>query len=313
MTSLTLEAFPQTEEACKKIVEKNGLELQFVENQTEEICMIAIQQNSSAFKYVKNQTYSLCRAIIEMGFIVGKHWENITLIKEQTEDLCQMMVKLDSSSIMYIRNPSYSTCVLALENNGDLIRLINEPTLEMRKIAVTQMPTSLQFIQNQTEDICKIAVEQYGLALSYVQNQTEAIIRIAIENTFLAGMYVADTPEMDRLICSIDGRTILYVKEPTIELCRLAVLNTRESYSIIKSKCDPFVHTWTISTHCTFGPVLNKILGTFLLCQALLERTQKCVVMDSEVLCEMFGCLVFRSAELYCYGKKYKYKRSIQV
>ena len=43
------------EEKNLRIVEKNGLDLQFVKEQTENICLKAVEKNGKALKYVKEK------------------------------------------------------------------------------------------------------------------------------------------------------------------------------------------------------------------------------------------------------------------
>ena len=48
-------------------IKKNGLALEYVEDQTPEICMAAVQQDGEALQYVKDQTPELCMAAVQQN------------------------------------------------------------------------------------------------------------------------------------------------------------------------------------------------------------------------------------------------------
>ena len=50
-----------------KIVQQDGLALQYVEEQTEELCRLAFQKHGYALKFVKEQTEELCRLAVQQN------------------------------------------------------------------------------------------------------------------------------------------------------------------------------------------------------------------------------------------------------
>ena len=68
-------------------VKKDGMQLEFVQNQTPEICLAAVQQNGYAIAYVKEQTTDICLAAVKQNGLALKY------VKEQTPEICSAAVQ----------------------------------------------------------------------------------------------------------------------------------------------------------------------------------------------------------------------------
>lgn len=56
--------YKPSEEMIKKYLQRNGLELQYVENQTLELCLIAVKNKGTSLRFVKNKTLELCQEAV---------------------------------------------------------------------------------------------------------------------------------------------------------------------------------------------------------------------------------------------------------
>jgi hypothetical protein len=92
--------------------------------------------------------------------------------------------------------------LLNVKKNGELLKYIEEQTLEICLEAVKQDGMSLIYVKKQTPEICLAAVKQYAYALEFVKIQTPEICLAAVRQ---------------------NGMTIRYVKEQTEEICLAAV------------------------------------------------------------------------------------------
>ena len=65
-------------------------------------------------------------------------------------------------------------------NVGKLIQFIDNPSEEMKQVAMVQEdPSSIKFIQNPTEKVQLLAVIQDGWLIKYIQNPTQRVIQLA--------------------------------------------------------------------------------------------------------------------------------------
>lgn len=103
----------QTNKMCLDAVNKNGMNIQHVEDQTEDICLAAIEQNDAAFIYVRNQTPRVCLRAVE------KNWRNLALVKEQTEEMCMKALKQNVLALVHIKLKTEAVCNEALRLNKD--------------------------------------------------------------------------------------------------------------------------------------------------------------------------------------------------
>lgn len=138
---------------CKLVVQKNGLNLEFVKEQTPELCELAVRQTGYALRYVK----------------------------EQTDEICKLAVLKDPASLHYVRNQTIEICEFALRKDGFALQSVIEQTPELCKLAVMQNCHALQFVKEQTPELCKIAVKKYWFVLKYVINQTEELCKLAVK------------------------------------------------------------------------------------------------------------------------------------
>ena len=62
-----------------------------------------------------------------------------------------------------------------IKNNPCVIRFIENPTEEMKWLAIKQDERVIQFIKNPTEEMKWLAIKQNGEALQFIKNPTDEI------------------------------------------------------------------------------------------------------------------------------------------
>jgi hypothetical protein len=103
------------EEKYLALCEKDGLALQFIENQTYDICMAAVKQFTFSIEYVKmvDKYYEICL------YAVDQDWKTINLIdyyrltRDQIKEICRIVLSKDDVVIDYIER-EFATCILLL-------------------------------------------------------------------------------------------------------------------------------------------------------------------------------------------------------
>jgi hypothetical protein len=114
------------------------------------------------------------------------------------------------------------------------IILIKDFINSMPLIAVQQNGMLLKYIDTQTEEICLAAVKRTGCALQFVKNQTEEICIEAIKNSGYL-KFVKDQTEKICLIAIHNGHSLSDIKEQTKEICIAAVSKIYTYGNILQS------------------------------------------------------------------------------
>ena len=70
------------------------------------------------------------------------------------------MIKTNPIIIKNIDNPTDEMKLLAIKQNGLLLRYIKNPTLEMKEIAMENNPRAIEFIEEPTEEMMIKAVNE---------------------------------------------------------------------------------------------------------------------------------------------------------
>ena len=208
-TNLRLDEVPEeywTKELLLHAVRKNGMTLQFINNQTEEICLEAVKETSRAFKYVKNKTKIIClEAVKKNGLLldfvenqdkeicleaVRKNGMTLQFINNQTEEICLEAVKETSRAFKYVKHKTKIICLEAVKKNGLLLDFVENQDEEICLDAIRKNPFALIYVKDKTKKICLEAVRKNGNTLKCVEKQDEEICLEAVKETSYAFQYV---------------------------------------------------------------------------------------------------------------------------
>lgn len=94
-----------------RLVIKNGLDLEFVDNQYYDLCLAAVKQNGRSLEFVKHQTEKICIAAVK-----SNEWA-ILYVKKPTIEMYKIAVKQNIEILEHIKNKRiYNICKNYIEN-----------------------------------------------------------------------------------------------------------------------------------------------------------------------------------------------------
>jgi len=131
--------------------------------------------------------------------------------------------------------------ITSVMKDGLAIQKINDPSEEVQLAAVKQNGMALEYINNPNEKVTLAAVSENPYAMEFVHNPSKAIQFSAIKNlSYGAGValqYIKQpSVELLRLAVSIDdGSAIEYIENPSEELQLLAVKQDYSALEYIKN------------------------------------------------------------------------------
>lgn len=121
-----------------------------------------------------------------------------------------------------------------IENNPSIISTIENPTDEMKLLAVRKNGLTLEYIKNPTEEMKEIAIENNPNAIKYIENPTENMMLKAIEYGWSNLKYIENpTEEAKKLAVSINYEALRYIKNPSYDIESIAIKNNEASISFI--------------------------------------------------------------------------------
>ena len=78
--------------------------------------------------------------------------------------------------IRNIDNPTEEMKLLAVKRNGNAIRYIDNPTEEMKVEAIKKDCATIQCIKNPTEEMKLLAIKKDGVVLQHIENPTDEMV-----------------------------------------------------------------------------------------------------------------------------------------
>lgn len=248
---------------CLAAVKNIGKAIKFVpkELQTKEMCVLAIDSHYYNLRYCKYQTYEQATfAIMSDGRMldhvnkelidqemcdkaVNDHILAIHYIPPefQTEELCLNIVKMQGNLLKLIANPTEEICLAAICKDNSAYLDIENPSEEASIAYVVDNGYNLRNIkpENQTENVVLIAVTQNVLAIEYAEVQSEEIcIAACSTNINVLKHCKIRTPKLLLQVCQKNGIALgdIDVEEQTEELCLAAVKEWGSSLKFVKNK-----------------------------------------------------------------------------
>lgn len=110
-----------------------------------------------------------------------------------------------------------------LKKDGMFLESIENPTKEMKEIAVRNNGLALQFIENPTEKMKKIAIKENGFAIQFIENPTEEMKELAVEENSKAIQFIENpSEELQVLAVTYYGWAIQYISNPSTHVKKLA-------------------------------------------------------------------------------------------
>jgi hypothetical protein len=140
-------------------------------------------------------------------------------------------VNQNGNAIKYIENPSEALQLAAVKEVGDAIQFIKNPSEAVQLAAVQQYGYAIKYIKNPSEALQLAAVKNHGVAIQFIENPSEALQMIAVNHYGLAIKFIRNPTEAVQLVAVKDnGWAIEHIKNPS-EAVQLAAVQ-KDGYAI---------------------------------------------------------------------------------
>lgn len=134
-------------------------------------------------------------------------------------------LKSNPSYIQELNEVDEELNLFIVNNNGNNVKYIKNPSKEVQKEAIKNVPLSVQYIEKIDEEIGIISVKSLWNSLGLIKNPTEEIIKEAIKTKGWAIQFVKDpSEELQVLAVEKDYDAIKYIKNPS-ENVQLKAIN----------------------------------------------------------------------------------------
>jgi competence CoiA-like predicted nuclease len=229
-------------ELDKKLLNINGLILQFINNQTDELCEIACINNIESYKFIKNKSYALDKKLLNINGLI------LEFIDLQTDELCELSCRNNIHAYKFVKNKSIDLDKKLLNINGLILQFIDNQTDELCELAFRNNINAYRFVKTFTKkimnyintistEICKELLLSNGLLLEFIDNQNDEICEIACKNNINAYKFIKNKSyELNKKLLNIDGRILQFIDNQTDELCIIALKQNILSYQYVKNK-----------------------------------------------------------------------------
>ena len=168
--------------------------------------------------------------------------ENLNLLIKLQPEVINFMnkpefiINTNPKAIQFLENPSEELKQLAVSKNGDLISYIKNPSEEIQIIAVKQDAYHIIDIKSPSELVQLAAVEQNPTVINHIENPTEKakILAVSLSPYLFIKM---ENPSLEVLKTAIktNGYYIKDIENPSEELKRLAVEQDFHNIEYIKN------------------------------------------------------------------------------
>jgi hypothetical protein len=153
----------------------------------------------------------------------------------EDEEMQILAVQQNGYIIKYIKEPSEEVKKLAVKQNGIAIKYIDNSSEELQRLAVQQNGNSIKYIDEPSEEVQMLAVQQNGNAIMHIKEPSEEVQKLAVQQN---GRVIQDinepSEEVKMLAVQENGNVIIYIKEPSEEVQRLAVQQNGNAIMYIK-------------------------------------------------------------------------------
>ena len=170
-------------EITKEDLSKNGLLIKDVKEKTEELQIIAVKNNPLSVEYIENLSEAL--------------WNSLKYIKNPTEKIIKRALEVKGWAIQYVENPTYEMKLLAIESDFDSIRYIDNPEEELQKKAIEKYWGAIKYIKNPTLESKLLAITKSEEAINFMSNYSYDEIKDFLSANINVFKYVYDSVDID--------------------------------------------------------------------------------------------------------------------
>lgn len=141
--------------------------------------------------------------------------------------ILQQCLKVCGESLKYVQNPDYSECLLAVRQNGLVLRRIEVQTDELCFEAYKSNKLAIQYIRTFSPTLCFALVAIDTWCLSYIKQQSEELQLLALRKNPSSVRYFQPlTKRMYTLAVIQNGGVLKHIpkSQRNEELCLIALL-----------------------------------------------------------------------------------------
>lgn len=196
----------------------------------------AIRSNPSALLNYKVRTPEMYSEALSRNGLLLEH----VPVNDQTVELCLIAIRNDFKALQFstIRTPAILTAAIRQYWHALQYFSEQEQTPDIIAMVLPRYPGALQYTKAPTKQICRETMLEGGLLCHVPLKYRDVdMCTIAVENNGENLKYVPKkilTPRMEYLSVAKWGWTIKYIKDPTQELCRMAIHNDSMNIRLIK-------------------------------------------------------------------------------
>lgn len=220
-----------------KVAKAGHLEHIPAKYRSDEILYAAVTAYSWNLKYIDEQPEDLCWLAIKSDP------QNIIFVKNQTEEMKWYVIRSHPLlDIEEIQNPTQEMIIESIKADGDNIRYVENPDIELVKLAFETSPDVLRYV-TQTEEICWYALRNFPNSITLIKEPTIEMYLYAFTHTnSISSLFKMFKPSSLRK---------LYDKDPQgyLDLHRLVFKSKPELYKRVHETAPSELTEMVISMH----------------------------------------------------------------
>lgn len=141
----------------------------------------------------------------------------------------------DGNLIRFVNEPSQALMLAAVNSYATSIRYIKNPPEKIQLVSVKWEPQNIQFIDNPTEKIQLFAVRNQPQTIGKIKNPAENVCLMAVKTVAsLISQIENPSEDVQRIAVTKDGNCLRYIANPTEKIKILALKNDPSVFEAIK-------------------------------------------------------------------------------
>jgi hypothetical protein len=140
------------------------------------------------------------------------------------------------ASIGDYENPSPELQLIAVSQQGDVLKYIKNPSSKVQMTAVNDDGWAIEYVNNPSPEVQLAAVKQNGRVIAYINNPSPELQMIAVKQSGIAIEYIKNpSPELQMAAIKRYAANIRHIKNPSPEVQLAAVKKFAEAIKFIKN------------------------------------------------------------------------------
>ena len=203
------------------------------------------------------------------------------------------MIKRNPTIIETIDNPTDEMKLLAIGKNGLLLRDIKNPTREMEELAIENNPRAIQYVKETSEELQVLAVRKNYDSIKYIKEPCERVQEEAVKIKHDALRYIK-SPSFSAQVLAVKNNesSISFVsdldKDKILEFLKANILVSKYITNKIPKEELEEVLTQALKETLSSEDVEEKYVRDFLNC-SIIDRNSSTISMDKILFIHKYG------------------------